>query len=235
MARTRGLSRKDDIRDLNNTSVTRLADLNHDLRVRLIGESAARAEEDTPRFPNDLRTGRNLESVGDKVRASIDEDEAAARVLVEHSLESGGVVGLAVALRSLVAHADDLADGEVLVLRMRLAKDTASAVEEAAGLVGRGDVVLGEGAGRRGPGVNIALAPGIDRQSARGAREDSSAAGDRNSRRDVGEMDVVEDKGPGELAVGRRRGTDKDRRVGDIAVDQSNRAHSLFIHGDQYT
>ena len=93
---------------------------------------------------------------------------------------------------------------------------------------------MGEGASRGGPSVNIALAPGVNRQSARGARENSSAAGNRDSRRDVGEMDVVEDKGTSELAVGCRRGTDKDRRVGDIAVDKSDRANSLYIH-NQYT
>jgi hypothetical protein len=87
-----------------------------------------------------LGTSRDCDGGGDDVGTSVKEDDLAASVLVEDSLDSSGVVGVTVTLCALVPSANELACGIGAILRVGLAKDPSSGVEEDARLVGVVDV-----------------------------------------------------------------------------------------------
>lgn len=164
------------------------------MRVVLVLELTAGAEDDTPDLSNDLRPGRNVERVGDEVRAVVDEDDLAAGELVDDRLQCRRVIRLPVALGALVAHADELRDGEVRVLGACPAEDTPGAVQEAARLAGRGDVGLRELGGLARAREDVALAPAVNRRRATAPGEHGGSVGDSYSSRDVRQMDVVEDE-----------------------------------------
>ena len=224
-APTRASSGEDDVGDLHDALIALVPNTHHNPRVVLVLERATAAHDDAPRLADNLRPSRNRERVGDIVRAGVDKDEPAARIRVEHPLERSGVVRRAVAHGALVAHAHDLVDGDVRVLRVRLAEDAARAVEQAARLGRRGDVRLREARGLRRARVDVALAPARDRH--RSPIEDVRAAGRGHRRGHAREVDVVQDERAGEPARGSGGGADEDGRVRDPGVDNGNRSDGL--------
>lgn len=201
--------------------------MHHDLRVCLVGERIASAQENAPSLADHLRTRRDLQRVGDDICAVVDEDELAARELIEHGLQSLRVVRLAIALRAVVPDTYDLVQREVLVLRMRSAEDAAGAIKEVVMLVWHGDVPLRKGTGLGGSGIDVALAPRLDLHGTCGSHKDVCTSHNGDGLGDVFEVNVVKDERSMETAIGRNRGADEDGRIGDISVNERNRTSRL--------
>ena len=75
------MSREDHIGDFGTAGRASVANLHHDLRVIVVGEGATRPSNDRPSFTNNLGTRRDLDSIGNNVDTSVEENDLAASEL----------------------------------------------------------------------------------------------------------------------------------------------------------
>lgn len=112
---------------------------------------------------------------------------------IQNPLNRGRIVCFTVALRSQRTHADELINGEILILRVRPSKDAALAIKEALRFLRRRLMILDELSPRAFPAVRIATYPMLD--SRRSSFQDHGSVGYANCCRDVLQSDVVENDG----------------------------------------
>ena len=152
--------------------------------------------------------------------------------LVEHGLDRGSVVRLAVARRALRPDADELVGRVVLVLRVPPPENPALRVEQARVLVDAGDPGLDEAPRGVRARVHVALRPRVDDDGVAGfAGEEHGPVGDADGGGDVVQEDVVQDERAVEAATAREGVLDEDGRVGHDGVDDRFAAGALVRSG----
>lgn len=129
------------------------------------------------------------------------------------------IIRIPVTLRTKRADAHELVNSVVFVLRVALAKDPSSTVQQNARPIHCRRRRLHESARRIRARVNVTLCPCIDGSSS--STQDNGAANNTDSSRDIVELDVVEDQGASELSVAGLRRTHEDRRIGHDCVSDS--------------
>ena len=111
---------------------------------------------------------------------------------VENVLDCAGIIRFAVTLCALTFDADDLVWGVISILGVAFAEDFPCAVKETGGLGSRHNITLRPSLPTISSGVHITLTPGGDRNSP--TCKDGVPASDTNRDRNVGQLDIVEDK-----------------------------------------
>lgn len=144
-AGSRALGGNNELRQLNISLVTRLTDLEHGNGVLHVREGLAGGHQHRPDFSGDLDVPGHLDSGGDEVGTVVEVDDLVGGGLVKNSLDGLGVVCLAITLGSGTLDADEVGNGDALVLRLCALKDLAGLVEQDGWLAGLGKSALNTG------------------------------------------------------------------------------------------
>jgi hypothetical protein len=222
------LGTDDGVVHLEGSLVTRLGtDLETRLGVVHVAEELAGDEEHRVNLTLDLDVllGRDDNGLLDEVGTVVDVEDLAVLETVDGSLDSSGVIGVAVALSTLGLEADELGDVDITVLGLAALEPAVVALEDGRLLGTVVDVTLDAALGGASS-HSVTLSPGLDL----GAALDKDVAGSADdSRLRAGEVNVLQDQsttshGDTVLSEG---SVDTDGSVDKLAVEHEDGADGL--------